>query len=133
MSCANGETGGHPWCPLSTSASSQVGKLNGPQKATNWLESRTDLNNMEYSPVAPDPDSLVTNGSKILRGPGEDNSADSAFQIHSESRGRNEAQQAYTPKRFYGRRLAKTSMQGNVYNFLERPTGWKCFIYHFTV
>ncbi|XP_039210492.1 potassium voltage-gated channel subfamily KQT member 1-like [Crotalus tigris] len=133
MSYANGETGGHPRCPLSTSASPQVGKLNGPQKATNWLESQTDLNNMEYSPVAPDPDSLVTNGSKILPGPGEDNSADSAFQIHSESRGRNEAQQAYTPKRFYGRRLAKTSMQGNVYNFLERPTGWKCFIYHFTV
>ena len=27
----------------------------------------------------------------------------------------------------------KTSLQGKVYNFLERPTGWKCFIYHFTV
>ena len=27
----------------------------------------------------------------------------------------------------------KTSIQGKVYNFLERPTGWKCFIYHFTV
>jgi len=23
--------------------------------------------------------------------------------------------------------------QGRVYNFLERPTGWKCFLYHFTV
>ncbi|NXK12335.1 KCNQ1 protein, partial [Herpetotheres cachinnans] len=29
--------------------------------------------------------------------------------------------------------LTKTSMQGDVYNFLERPSGWKCFIYHFTV
>jgi hypothetical protein len=28
---------------------------------------------------------------------------------------------------------AKTSVQAKVYNFLERPTGWKCFIYHFTV
>ncbi|XP_059165421.1 potassium voltage-gated channel subfamily KQT member 1-like [Physella acuta] len=28
---------------------------------------------------------------------------------------------------------AKTSVQGRIYNFLERPTGWKCFIYHFTV
>lgn len=27
----------------------------------------------------------------------------------------------------------KTSVQVKVYNFLERPTGWKCFIYHFTV
>lgn len=26
-----------------------------------------------------------------------------------------------------------TSVQVKVYNFLERPTGWKCFIYHFTV
>jgi hypothetical protein len=26
-----------------------------------------------------------------------------------------------------------TTVQGQVYNFLERPTGWKCFIYHFTV
>ncbi|XP_052831454.1 potassium voltage-gated channel subfamily KQT member 1 isoform X1 [Octopus bimaculoides] len=25
------------------------------------------------------------------------------------------------------------TLQGKVYNFLERPTGWKCFIYHFTV
>ena len=24
-------------------------------------------------------------------------------------------------------------LQGSIYNFLERPTGWKCFIYHFTV
>ncbi|KAL4232667.1 Potassium voltage-gated channel subfamily KQT member 1 [Mactra antiquata] len=27
----------------------------------------------------------------------------------------------------------KSTIQGKVYNFLERPTGWKCFIYHFTV
>lgn len=31
------------------------------------------------------------------------------------------------------RRHPKTSVQAQVYNFLERPTGWKCFIYHFTV
>lgn len=28
---------------------------------------------------------------------------------------------------------SKTSLQSRIYNFLERPTGWKCFIYHFTV
>jgi hypothetical protein len=27
----------------------------------------------------------------------------------------------------------KANMQAQVYNFLERPTGWLCFIYHFTV
>ena len=27
----------------------------------------------------------------------------------------------------------KTTFQGKVYNFLERPTGWKCFLYHMTV
>lgn len=26
-----------------------------------------------------------------------------------------------------------TYVQGKIYNFLERPTGWKCFMYHFTV
>ncbi|XP_058160948.1 potassium voltage-gated channel subfamily KQT member 1 [Dasypus novemcinctus] len=29
--------------------------------------------------------------------------------------------------------LARTHAQGRVYNFLERPTGWKCFVYHFAV
>ncbi|CAF0895476.1 unnamed protein product [Brachionus calyciflorus] len=27
----------------------------------------------------------------------------------------------------------KTNIQAKFYNFLERPTGWKCFLYHFTV
>ena len=42
-------------------------------------------------------------------------------------------------KSFESRYLARTktplkaTIQGKVYNFLERPTGWKCFIYHFTV
>ncbi|KAM6160214.1 potassium voltage-gated channel subfamily KQT member 1 isoform 1-T1 [Erethizon dorsatum] len=29
--------------------------------------------------------------------------------------------------------LVRTHIQGRVYNFLERPTGWKCFVYHFAV
>ncbi|XP_042528517.1 potassium voltage-gated channel subfamily KQT member 1 isoform X1 [Dipodomys spectabilis] len=29
--------------------------------------------------------------------------------------------------------LARTHVQGRVYNFLERPTGWRCFVYHFAV
>ena len=30
-------------------------------------------------------------------------------------------------------KAVKMSIQGRVYNFLERPTGWKCFAYHFAV
>ncbi|KAM8893359.1 potassium voltage-gated channel subfamily KQT member 1.1 isoform 2-T2 [Spinachia spinachia] len=29
--------------------------------------------------------------------------------------------------------LTRAYFQGQVYNFLERPSGWKCFMYHFTV
>lgn len=29
--------------------------------------------------------------------------------------------------------LTRAYVQGRVYNFLERPSGWKCFVYHFTV
>ena len=31
------------------------------------------------------------------------------------------------------KRGMKNTIQGQVYNFLERPTGWKCFLYHFSV
>ncbi|XP_041131209.1 potassium voltage-gated channel subfamily KQT member 1-like isoform X3 [Polyodon spathula] len=36
---------------------------------------------------------------------------------------------------YSGRRpmFTRTNIQGRVYNFLERPSGWKCFFYHFTV
>ncbi|KAM6943266.1 potassium voltage-gated channel subfamily KQT member 1.1 [Xenentodon cancila] len=29
--------------------------------------------------------------------------------------------------------LTRAYIQGRVYNFLERPSGWKCFMYHFAV
>uniref|UniRef100_A0A914XL38 Potassium voltage-gated channel subfamily KQT member 1 n=1 Tax=Plectus sambesii TaxID=2011161 RepID=A0A914XL38_9BILA len=31
------------------------------------------------------------------------------------------------------RKLNKATMKSKIYNFLERPTGWRCFIYHFSV
>ncbi|KAG1678101.1 Potassium voltage-gated channel subfamily KQT member 1 [Nymphon striatum] len=37
------------------------------------------------------------------------------------------------PSHTYCRKSQSVSVQGRVYNFLERPSGWKCFIYHFTV
>ena len=34
----------------------------------------------------------------------------------------------------HGKKTAlHTNFQTQVYNFLERPTGWKCFLYHFSV
>ncbi|XP_064487920.1 potassium voltage-gated channel subfamily KQT member 1-like [Ornithodoros turicata] len=32
-----------------------------------------------------------------------------------------------------GCKKGKMTVQASVYNFLERPTGWKCFLYHFSV
>ena len=29
--------------------------------------------------------------------------------------------------------LMRVSLQTKIYNFLERPTGWRCFLYHFCV
>ena len=29
--------------------------------------------------------------------------------------------------------FVRLTLQIKVYNFLERPTGWKCFVYHFSV
>ncbi|KAI6194070.1 KQT-like 1 [Aphelenchoides besseyi] len=31
------------------------------------------------------------------------------------------------------RKAAKPTWKGKVYNFLERPSGWRCFFYHFSV
>lgn len=39
------------------------------------------------------------------------------------------------PHLIYGNyhRHTQLPVQVKIYNFLERPTGWKCFAYHFTV
>ena len=31
------------------------------------------------------------------------------------------------------KKIVKQTLKGRIYNFLERPTGWKCFLYHFSV
>jgi hypothetical protein len=43
----------------------------------------------------------------------------------------NQAKKTFTPS--YVPSPTKSNLQARVYNFLERPSGWKCFIYHFTV
>ncbi|KAM8819944.1 potassium voltage-gated channel subfamily KQT member 1-like [Eudromia elegans] len=121
-----GETVGHPMYNLSgqvQSSSSQLSSLGGNRKSATLLEVSGNLNNMRYSSVALDPGTAVTNGSGIPCNPEESTKA---------ARG-SETRRTCTTKCFYDRYLAKTSVQGDVYNFLERPSGWRCFIYHFTV
>uniref|UniRef100_A0A8D0HMX1 Potassium voltage-gated channel subfamily KQT member 1 n=1 Tax=Sphenodon punctatus TaxID=8508 RepID=A0A8D0HMX1_SPHPU len=119
-------------CSQVQCSSSQLGSLNGHGKSATLLEVRASLNNMQYSSVALDPDSMMNNGSRISQD-SEENSKDSAFQLSNQPMTGSEIRRTYTTKCFYGPYLTKTSMQGDVYNFLERPSGWKCFIYHFTV
>uniref|UniRef100_A0A8C6PEC0 Potassium voltage-gated channel subfamily KQT member 1 n=1 Tax=Nothobranchius furzeri TaxID=105023 RepID=A0A8C6PEC0_NOTFU len=93
-----------------------------------------------YSPVSLELDpALVNNGSSIPCCPPAD-TKDPALQIvHNQpsitpippplprsSWLRNHQKEFQSP-------YIKTSMQGDVYNFLERPAGLKCFLYHFLV
>ncbi|KAK7891417.1 hypothetical protein WMY93_023380 [Mugilogobius chulae] len=92
-----------------------------------------------YSPVSLELDPMaVNNGSGIPRCPPVD-TKDPALQITP-------GQPSVTPvppplprsswlhnQKEFQSPYIKTSMQGDVYNFLERPAGLKCFLYHFLV
>ncbi|XP_039504041.1 potassium voltage-gated channel subfamily KQT member 1 [Pimephales promelas] len=82
------------------------------------------------SPVSLEPEPAVNNGSSASVAPGgftKDPPAHSErFQPVSISSVPNAR---YTRSPYH----TKTSMQGDVYNFLERPAGLRCFMYHFLV
>ncbi|CAL1591899.1 unnamed protein product [Knipowitschia caucasica] len=92
-----------------------------------------------YSPVSLELDPAgVNNGSGIPHRPPVD-TMDPALQITP-------GQPSLTPvppplprsswlhhQKDFQRPYIKTSMQGDVYNFLERPAGLRCFLYHFLV
>uniref|UniRef100_A0A8C5N2G1 Potassium voltage-gated channel subfamily KQT member 1 n=1 Tax=Leptobrachium leishanense TaxID=445787 RepID=A0A8C5N2G1_9ANUR len=83
---------------------------------------------MHYSSVALNTDPPINNGS------GTPCSArDPTLQVGSQGVGTRELHTDSSPKCFYRHYLTRTSMQGDIYNFLERPSGWRCFIYHFSV
>ncbi|XP_073506375.1 potassium voltage-gated channel subfamily KQT member 1-like isoform X2 [Phyllobates terribilis] len=84
---------------------------------------------LHYSSVALSVDPPLNNGS------GTPCSAqqDPTLQVSSPSGGAKDTHAEYSPKCFYRHYLTRTSMQGDIYNFLERPSGWRCFIYHFSV
>lgn len=86
-----------------------------------------------YSPVLLEQDSSVNNGSGISCGL-HSVTKDPALQIPFKP--------PLSPRRphkmppsgcFQDPYRTRTSMQGDVYNFLERPAGLRCFFYHFLV
>ncbi|XP_062347776.1 potassium voltage-gated channel subfamily KQT member 1-like [Cinclus cinclus] len=103
----------------------QLNTLSGNSKSAVLWDIRGSLSTMQYSPVALKPESPMDKGSGIPQSPGE--GAKAAACLDSG------ASRARTPECFQSQYLTKTSTQGQVYNFLERPSGWKCFIYHFAV
>ncbi|XP_066446977.1 potassium voltage-gated channel subfamily KQT member 1-like isoform X2 [Eleutherodactylus coqui] len=83
---------------------------------------------MHYSSVALSADPPLNNGS------GTPCSAqDPTLQVSNQAGGAKDLHAESSPKCFYRHYLTRTSMQGDIYNFLERPSGWRCFIYHFSV
>lgn len=85
------------------------------------------------SPVSVEQKPMVNNGSGVLDGNTKELTA------HREDREPcfcSSPSLSSTPAPPYFQRKpyrTKTSMQGDVYNFLERPAGLKCFLYHFLV
>uniref|UniRef100_A0A8C9T3G2 Potassium voltage-gated channel subfamily KQT member 1 n=1 Tax=Scleropages formosus TaxID=113540 RepID=A0A8C9T3G2_SCLFO len=89
-----------------------------------------------YSPVSLEQDSAVNNGSGARSGLKADiKGAASRVAGPSASSSPSPGPRlgARSPKHLPYPRRADMSMQGNVYNFLERPSGRKCFLYHFSV
>ncbi|KAK9951897.1 hypothetical protein ABG768_017771, partial [Culter alburnus] len=80
------------------------------------------------SPVSLEPEPVVNNGSSAAVAPGGHTKEPPT---HSE---RCQPLSVPAAARFmHSPYHAKTSMQGDVYNFLERPAGLRCFLYHFLV
>ncbi|XP_058719387.1 potassium voltage-gated channel subfamily KQT member 1-like [Poecile atricapillus] len=128
MSYGGGETAAYPACNHhgeDQGSTLQLSTLSGNSKSAALLEVRKNLSTMQYSPVSLKTEPLVDKGSRIPQSSGEGTKP--AVCLDSG------AGRARTTKCFQSQYLTKTSTQGQVYNFLERPSGWKCFIYHFAV
>ncbi|XP_067855238.1 potassium voltage-gated channel subfamily KQT member 1 [Heptranchias perlo] len=136
MSYVNGESGGFPMYNLQEqmqSSSTQLLSVNGHRKSPAFWGVAEDVDDTRYSPVSPEQENVVVNnGSGIPCNPEADRQ-DSPLRINSAPMAGSETRKNNSPTRFYRPYFTKTSMQGDVYNFLERPSGWKCFMYHFAV
>ncbi|XP_030094529.1 potassium voltage-gated channel subfamily KQT member 1-like [Serinus canaria] len=128
MSCGGAETAAYPLCNhrgQDQGSALQLSTLSGNSRSAALLGVRGNLSTMQYSPVALNPDPSMDKGARIPQSPGEGTKA-AACSDGGAGRTR-------TTECFQSQYLTKTSTQGQVYNFLERPSGWKCFIYHFAV
>ncbi|XP_048863839.1 potassium voltage-gated channel subfamily KQT member 1 [Brienomyrus brachyistius] len=86
-----------------------------------------------YSPVLLEQDSSVNNGSGISCGL-HSVTKDPALQIPIKPPLSPQGPHKMPPSGcFQDPYHTRTSMQGDVYNFLERPVGLRCFLYHFLV
>eukprot|EP00062_Callorhinchus_milii_P009817 gi/632954029/ref/XP_007892747.1/ PREDICTED: potassium voltage-gated channel subfamily KQT member 1-like isoform X2 [Callorhinchus milii] len=133
MPYGNGESGGHPMYNLSRqmdSSNSSLHSISGHRSSSMFLEVNEDTGDARYSPVSLQQE--VNNGSGVPTSP-EADKTHSTFQVNNPPMAGSETNRNNGSVCFYRPYLTKTSLQGDVYNFLERPSGWKCFTYHFTV
>ncbi|XP_026875768.2 potassium voltage-gated channel subfamily KQT member 1 [Electrophorus electricus] len=108
----------------------------------------TAMGSLDASPISVELEHVVNNGSGVPGPPGGDTKEALAHRKLSAprftsflslsgsvvSREPTRGVLSHAPSRFiHSSYQAKTSMQGDVYNFLERPAGLKCFLYHFLV
>ncbi|KAK1789712.1 hypothetical protein P4O66_015608, partial [Electrophorus voltai] len=108
----------------------------------------TAMGSLDASPISVELEHMVNNGSGVPGPPGGDTKEALAHRKLSTprftsflslsgsvlSREPTRGVLSHAPSRFiHSSYQAKTSMQGDVYNFLERPAGLKCFLYHFLV
>ncbi|XP_065813075.1 potassium voltage-gated channel subfamily KQT member 1 isoform X2 [Labrus bergylta] len=109
--------------------------------ATSFALRAPEPERSHYSPVALELDpTLVNNGSGIPCRPPAEDTKDPALGTTNSRPSITTIQQPlplsswlhHHQKEFQSPYI-KTSMQGDVYNFLERPAGLKCFLYHFLV
>ncbi|GCC26637.1 hypothetical protein chiPu_0005055 [Chiloscyllium punctatum] len=136
MSYPNGASVGLPMYNLQDQVqnpSSHLLTVNGHRHSPTFLEVAEDMVDTSYSPVSLEQEEVVVNnGSGIPDNP-EADTPDSTLPMNSASMAGSESRKNSSSTRFYHPYMTKTSMQGDVYNFLERPSGWKCFLYHFAV
>lgn len=97
-------------------------------------------NSSHYSPVSLELDPTdVNNGSGIPCCPPADTKEPALRTIHSQPSTTSvppplpPSSWLHHHQKNFRSPYIKTSMQGDVYNFLERPAGLKCFLYHFLV
>lgn len=95
------------------------------------MDSKTDRTGEDMTELSPLRDDIGSSGDKVV--PTDNQWRQDSFgtwNIEDKPEVDKLLQQKYKLK---VRTTIKSTLQGRVYNFLERPTGWKCFIYHFTV